>query len=133
MILYFIVFLAIEFHLVLLYGFYLFIHSLCLFPPYVIDVVQLLCHVPLCNPWPVAHQASLSFTIFQSLLTLMFIVPMMPSNCLILCCPLLLLPSIFPSIRVFSNELACSSIFMFYFQSLNTNIAVTLCFTVLVC
>ena len=50
------------------------------------------------------HQASLSFTIFQSLLKLMSIELMMPSNHLILCCPLFLLPSIFPSIRVFSNE-----------------------------
>ena len=55
-------------------------------------------------PWTVAHQASLSFTISLSLLKLMSIVSMMPSNHLILCCPLLLLPSIFPSIRVFSNE-----------------------------
>ena len=52
----------------------------------------------------VAHQAFLSFTISQSLLRLMFIVLMLPSNRLILHCPLLLLPSIFPSIRVFSNE-----------------------------
>ena len=51
-----------------------------------------------------AHLASLSFTIFQSLLKLMSIESMMPSNHLILCCPLLLLPTIFPSIRVFSNE-----------------------------
>ena len=55
---------------------------------------------------PFAHQASLSFTISQSLLKLMFIESMMPSNHLILCCPYLLLPSIFPSIRVFSNEFA---------------------------
>ena len=48
--------------------------------------------------------ASLSFTISRSLLKLMSIESMMPSNHLILCCPLLLLPSIFPSIRVFSNE-----------------------------
>ena len=51
-------------------------------------------------------QASLSFTITQSLLKLMSIESVMPSNHLILCCPLLLLPSIFPSIRVFSNESA---------------------------
>ena len=51
--------------------------------------------------WTAAHQASLSFTIFQSLLKLMSIESMMPSNHLILCHPLLLLPSIFPSIRVF--------------------------------
>ena len=58
------------------------------------------------NPWTAAHQASLSFTISQSLLKLMSIESVMPSNHLILCRPLLLLPSIFPSIRVFSNVLA---------------------------
>ena len=57
-------------------------------------------------PWTAAYQASLSFTISQSLLKLISIESMMPSNNLILCCPLLLLPSIFPSIRVFSNESA---------------------------
>ena len=56
--------------------------------------------------WTAAHQASLSFTISQSLLKLISIESVMPSNHLILYCPLLLLPSIFPSIRVFSNELA---------------------------
>ena len=56
------------------------------------------------TPWTAAHQASLSFTISQRLLKLMSIELMMSSNHLILCCPLLLLPSIFPSIRVFSNE-----------------------------
>ena len=54
--------------------------------------------------WTVAHQASLSFTIAQSLFQLMSIESVMPSNYLIFCCPLL--PSIFPSIRVFSNESA---------------------------
>ena len=58
------------------------------------------------TPRAAAHQASLSITNSQSLLKLMFIESVMPSNHLILCCPLLLLPSIFPSIRVFSNELA---------------------------
>ena len=58
------------------------------------------------TPWTVAHQASLSFTISLSLLKLMSIKLMMPSNHLVLCCPLLLLPSICPSIRVFSNESA---------------------------
>ena len=58
------------------------------------------------TPWTAAHQASLSFTISQSLLKLMSIESVIPSNHLILCCPLLLLPSIFPSIRVFSNESA---------------------------
>ena len=54
--------------------------------------------------WTVARQASLSITNFWSLLKFMSIVSVMPSNPLILCRPLLLLPSIFPSIRVFSNE-----------------------------
>ena len=67
-------------------------------------VVQLLSHVWLfATPLTAAHQASLSFTISQSLLKLMFIESVMPSNHLTLCHPLLLLPSIFPSIRVFSN------------------------------
>ena len=56
------------------------------------------------TPWIVAHQASLSITNSRSLLKLMSIESVMPSNHLILCCPLLLSPSIFPSIRVFSNE-----------------------------
>ena len=68
-------------------------------------VVQSLSHVQLfATPWTEACQASLSFTISQNLLKFMSIVFVMPSNHLILCCPLLLLPSIFPSIRVFSNE-----------------------------
>ena len=58
------------------------------------------------NPWTTARQASLSFTASRSLLKLMFIKSMMPSNHLILCRSLLLLPSIFPSIRVFSSESA---------------------------
>ena len=58
------------------------------------------------TPWTAAHQASLSFTISQSFLKLMSIESMMPSNQLIFCLPLLFLPSIFPSIRVFSNESA---------------------------
>ena len=56
------------------------------------------------TPWTAARQASLSFTISQSLLKLMTIESVMPSNLLILWHPLLFLPSIFPSIRVFSNE-----------------------------
>ena len=56
------------------------------------------------TPWTAAHQASPSFTISQSLLKLMSIESVMPSNHFTLCCPLLLLPSVFPSIRVFSNE-----------------------------
>ena len=58
------------------------------------------------TPWTAAHQASLSFTISQSSLNPMFINLVMPSNHLVLCHPLLLLPSIFPSIRLFSNESA---------------------------
>ena len=67
--------------------------------------VQLLSHARLfATPWTAAYQASLSITNSQSLLKLMSIKSVMPSNHLILCHPLLLLPSIFPSIRVFSNE-----------------------------
>ena len=58
------------------------------------------------TPWPAAHQAYLSFTISRSLLRLMSIESVMPSNHLILCHPLLLLPSIFPSIRVFFDDSA---------------------------
>ena len=58
------------------------------------------------TPWTAARQASLSFTISQSLLKLVSIQSVIPSNHLILCRPLLLLPSTFPSIRVFSNESA---------------------------
>ena len=58
------------------------------------------------TPWTAARQASVFFTIFQSLLKCMSIESVMPSNRLILCRPLLLLPSIFPAITVFSNELA---------------------------
>ena len=67
--------------------------------------VQLLSRVRLfVNAWTVALQASLSITNSQSLLKLMSIESVMPSNHLIFCRPLLFLPSIFPSIRVFSNE-----------------------------
>ena len=70
-------------------------------------VVQLLSCVRLfAVPWTAAGQASLSITSSWSLLKLMSIESVMPSNHLILCHPLLLLPSIFPSIRVFSNESA---------------------------
>ena len=58
------------------------------------------------TPWTIAHQASVSITNSQSLLKLMSIESVIPSNHLILCRPLLLLPSIFPSIRVFSDESA---------------------------
>ena len=67
--------------------------------------VQLLSRVQLfATPWTAAHQASLSITNSQSLFKLMSIESVIPSNHLILCHPLLLLPSIFPSIRVFSSE-----------------------------
>ena len=66
---------------------------------------QSLSHVQLfATPWTAVRQASLSITNSRSLLKLMSITLVMPSNHLILCHPLLLLPSIFPSIRVFSNE-----------------------------
>ena len=69
--------------------------------------VQLLSHVQFfVTPWTAACQASLSITNSRSLPKLMSIESVMPSNHLILCRPLLLLPSIFPSIRVFSNESA---------------------------
>ena len=72
-----------------------------------LTVVQSLSHVWLfVTLWAAARQASLSFTSYGSLLKPMSIELMMPSNHLILCCPLLLLPSIFLSIRVFSNESA---------------------------
>ena len=67
--------------------------------------IQSLSHVQLfAAPWTAACQASLSITNSWSLLRLMSIESVMPSNHLILCCPLLLLPSVFPSIRVFSSE-----------------------------
>ena len=69
--------------------------------------VQLLSHVRLfATPWTTAHRDSLSITNFWSPPKPMSIESVMPSNHLILCHPLLLLPSIFPSIRVFSNESA---------------------------
>jgi len=70
-------------------------------------VVQLLNHVRLfATPWTAAHPASLSFIISQSLFKLMSTEPVMPSNHLILCCPLSLLPLVFLSIKVFSSESA---------------------------
>ena len=70
-----------------------------------VSSVQLLSHVQLfAAPWTAAHQASLSITNYHSLLKLMSIESVIPSNHLILCHPLLLLTSIFPSIRVFSKE-----------------------------
>ena len=71
------------------------------------SLAQLQSHVqPFATLWTAAHQASLSITNSRSLLKLMSIESVMPSNHLSLCRPLLLLPSIFPSIRVFSNESA---------------------------
>ena len=79
-------------------------HSAC---PVFVVAVQLLSHVQLfVTPWTAVCQASLFITASQSWLKFMSIVWMMPSNHLILCHPLLLLPSIFANIRVFSNELA---------------------------
>ena len=78
-----------------------------MFSEHCLIVVQSLSPVRLFEiPWTAACQASLSFTISQSSLKLMSIESVMPSNHLILCRPLLLLPSIFPSIRVFSKESA---------------------------
>ena len=75
-----------------------------------VSSVQLLSHVQLfATPRIAAHQASLSITNSQSLPKLMSTKSVMPSSHLILCCPLLLPPSIFPSIRVFSNESALRS------------------------
>ena len=72
-----------------------------------VSLVQSLSHVRLfATPWTAACQASLSIINSQSLLKLISIESVMPSNHLILCRPLLLPPSIFPSIRVFSNESA---------------------------
>ena len=71
------------------------------------SVVQSLSCVRLfATPWTAARQPSLSFTVSQSLLKFMSIESVIPSNHLILCHPLLLLPSVFPSIRVFSSESA---------------------------
>ena len=79
---------------------------LCLFLTFWVQSVQFLSSVQLfATPWTAASQASLSFTNFRSLLKFMSIESVMPSNHLILCCPILLLPSVFPSIRVFSSEL----------------------------
>ena len=90
------------------------LYSLCctIYPCRLFAVVQLLSHVQLiATPWTAARQASRSFTIYQSLLKLMCIKSVVPSNHLILCHPLLLPPSIFPSIRVFSNKsVLCISI-----------------------
>ena len=73
---------------------------------WIFSSVQSLSHTQIfATPWVAAHHAFLSITNSQSLAKLMFIELVMPSNHLILWCPLLLLPSIFPRIRVFSNDL----------------------------
>ena len=74
-------------------------------PPSVVDVVSK-SRVTLCTPWTATRQDLLSSSISQSLLKFMSIELVMPSNHLILCRPLVLLPSVFLSIKVFSNELA---------------------------
>ena len=89
--------------------------------------VQSLSHVQLfATPRTALQQASLSITTSQSLLKLMSIVPVIPSNHLILCRPLLLPPSIFPSIRVFSNESALRirwpKYWSFSFQSIGVSV-----------
>ena len=77
-----------------------------------VTAVDVACHSvtklcpTLCDPRTAAHQASLSFTVSQSFLKVMSVEPVMPSNHLVLCCLFLLLPSVFPRIRVFSDELA---------------------------
>ena len=70
------------------------------------SVQSLSCVRLFATPWTAAHQAFLSITNSQSLLKLLSIESVMPSNPLILCCPLLLLPPIFPSIGIFSSESA---------------------------
>ena len=76
-------------------------------PESIIIVVQLLSHVQLfVTSWTAIYQASQVFTLSQNFVKIMSTELVMPFNHLILCCPLLFLPSIFPSIRVFSNELA---------------------------
>ena len=83
----------------------MFFRFLCLYFSVQFSSVQLLSRVRLfVTPWTEARQASLSITNSRSLPKLMSIESVMPSNHLILCRPLLLPPSIFPSIRVFSNE-----------------------------
>ena len=75
--------------------------------PASVQFIQSLSRVwPFVTPWTAACQASLSITNSQSIPKLMSIESVMPSNHLIFCCPLLLLPSVFPNIKVFSDELA---------------------------
>ena len=74
-------------------------------------VQSTICVQPFVTPWTAAHQASLSLNVYWSFPEFMFIASVMPSKHLILCCPLLLLPSIFPSIRVFSYD-TCKCMFI---------------------
>ena len=78
--------------------------QMCLLVQVFLDFLLLHSSPTLCNPTTCSTQVSLPFTIAWSLLKLMSIESVMPSNHLILCCALFLLPSFFPSIRVFSNE-----------------------------
>ena len=88
-------------------GGYLWPWYICISTQLAVQFSSVLSHVRLfVTPWTEAHQASLSITNSLSLLKVMSIESVMPSNHLILCHPLLFLPSIFPSIRVFSNESA---------------------------
>ena len=90
---------------------YYFFFPLCALPPvYLLSFQKLSVQFSrvwlFATPWTAAHQASLSITNYRSLLKLMSIELVMPSNHLILCRPLFLMPSILPSIRVYSNESA---------------------------
>ena len=87
-------------------------HHVNVFHLYACNILFLISHSVVSDsatPWTATHQASLSFTISWSLIKLMSVESVIPSNRLILCCPLLLLPSVFPSIRVFYNESALHS------------------------
>ena len=89
---------------------------------YTFSSVQSLSRVQLfATPWTAAHQASLSINNSWSLLKLMSIESLMPSNHLILCCPLLLLPSIFPSLRIFSSESVLRIRWAKYWSSVTNN------------
>ena len=93
-------------HIFYFYIFYIFIFPAVVYSFYLLLLFSCLIVSYSLQPHGPQHTASLSFTISWRLLRFMSIELVMPSNCLILCCPLLLLPSIFPSIRVFSNESA---------------------------
>ena len=87
----------------------------------------------LCNPWSAAHQASVCITNSRSLFKFMFIELVIPSNHLILCLPLLLLPSIFPSIRVSSfHQVAKVLEFQFQHQSFQRTLRIDLLYDGLV-